>query len=67
MEEPVTYDYIFHKGMSPGTKTWADWSEFLILRTNIINQAQEVSITLSDHEPVISTIYVEKWQFWPFI
>jgi endonuclease/exonuclease/phosphatase family metal-dependent hydrolase len=55
VEEPVTLDYIFHKGMSPGTKTWADWSEFLILRTNIINQAQEVSIPLSDHEPVIST------------
>ena len=67
MEEPVTFDYIFHKGMSPGTKTLADWSEFLILRTNIINQAQEVSIPLSDHEPVISTINVEKWQFWPFI
>ena len=67
MEDPVTFDYIFHKGMSPGTKTWADWSEFLIMRTNIINQAQDVSIPLSVHEPVISTIYVEKWQFWPFV
>ena len=68
MYDPVTYDYIFHKSMSPGTITWANWFELPILHTNISQAQKEVFITLSDHEPVISTIYVKKFsQFWPFI
>jgi hypothetical protein len=62
MHDPVTYDYIFHKSMSPGTITWANWNwlELPILYTNITQAQKEVFITLSDHEPVISTIYVKK-------
>jgi len=68
MYDPVTYDYIFHKSMSPGTITWANWFELPILHTNITEAQKEVFITLSDHEPVISTIYVKKFsQIWPFI
>ena len=58
--DPVTLDYIFHAGKSPGTITWANRFELPILHTNITEAKKEVVIPLSDHEPVISTIYVKK-------
>jgi endonuclease/exonuclease/phosphatase family metal-dependent hydrolase len=60
MYDPVTLDYIFHAGTSPGTITWANRFELPILHTNITQAQKEVLIPLSDHEPVISTIYVKK-------
>jgi len=68
MYDPVTYDYIFHRSMNPTTITWANWFELPILNTNITKAQKEVFITLSDHEPVISTIYVKKFsKNWPYI
>jgi len=68
MYDPVTYDYIFHRSMNPQTLTWANWFELPILNTNITEAQKEVFITLSDHEPVISTIYVKKFsKTWPYI
>lgn len=68
MYDPVTYDYIFHRSMNPQTLTWANWFELPIINTNITEAQKEVFITLSDHEPVISTIYVKKFsKTWPYI
>ena len=31
-------------------------------------EGKEIVIRLSDHEPVISTIYIKKWsEWWPFL
>ena len=31
-------------------------------------EEKEIVISLSDHEPVISTIYIKKWsEWWPFL
>jgi len=66
--DPVTYDYIFHRSMNPMTQVWANWFELPFLQTNITETQKEVFITLSDHEPVISTIYVKKFsKTWPYI
>jgi len=66
--DPVTYDYIFHRSMNPWTQVWANWFELPFLQTNITETQKEVFITLSDHEPVISTIYVKKFsKTWPYI
>jgi len=68
MYDPTTYDYIFHKSMSAETLTWTNWFELPFLQALIEAAQKEVSITLSDHEPVISTIYVRKRSSkWPYL
>ena len=38
------------------------------VESNIELKDQEIVISLSDHEPVISTIYIKKWsQWWPYL
>jgi len=66
--DPITYDYVFHRGMNNRTITWTNFFELPFLQTNITEAQKEVFITLSDHEPVISTVYVKKWSdHWPYI
>ena len=68
MYDPITYDYIFYKGMNFQTLMWTNFFELPFLKTNITEAQNEVFITLSDHEPVISTVYVQKWGTnWPYI
>ncbi len=60
-KEPTrTLDYIFHKGMNPSTITRTQWFALPLLQTKITKSQGEVSIPLSDHEPLISHIYVKK-------
>ena len=62
------YFFFLFFSMNPQTLTWANWFELPILNTNITEAQKEVFITLSDHEPVISTIYVKKFsKTWPYI
>ena len=64
MHDPIIQDYIFYKSIHSGSITFANWFELPSFHTNVILDQKEVSITLSDHEPLISTIYVLKQ--WPF-
>ena len=59
--------FIFYKNIHSGSITFANWFELLSFHTNVIQDQKEVSITLSDHEPLILTIYLLKWWlFWSF-
>ena len=64
MHDPIIQDYIFYKSIQFGIYTVANSFELPSFHTNVIQDQKEVSITLSDHEPLITTIWVEKW--WPF-
>ena len=64
MYDPLIQDYIFYKRIHSGISTFAFGFELPSFQTNIIQNQKEVSITLSDHEPLISTIYLPNW--WPF-
>ena len=59
--DPIIQDYIFFKSIHSGSITFANWFELSSFHTDIIQDQKEVSITLSDHEPLISTIYLLKW------
>ena len=59
--DPIIQDYIFYKSIPSGSITFANWFELSSFHTDIIQDQKEVSITLSDHEPLISTIYLLKW------
>ena len=58
MYDPLIQDYIFYKRIHSGISTFAFGFELPSFQTNIIQNQKEVSITLSDHEPLISTIYL---------
>ena len=64
MHDPLIQDYIFYKRIHSGIRPFAYGFELPSFQTNIIQNQKEVSITLSDHEPLISTIYLPNW--WPF-
>ena len=64
MYDPLIQDYIFYKSIHSGIRTFSFGFELPSFHTNIIQNQKEVSITLSDHEPLISTIYLPNW--WPF-
>ncbi len=56
---------------SERTFSWTNWFELPFITAKIrINETKmatrEIKVTLSDHEPVISTIYGQKWE-WPTI
>jgi len=61
------YNIFIDFSMSAETLTWTNWFELPFLQALIEAAQKEVSITLSDHEPVISTIYVRKRSSkWPY-
>ena len=64
MHDPIIQDYIFYKSIHSGIRTFSFGFELPSIHTNVIQNQKEVSITLSDHEPLISTIYLPNW--WPF-
>jgi len=60
--DPITYDYVFHKSNNANTTIWVNWFGLPLLQTRITQAQKETFITLSDHEPVISTINLKKWK-----
>lgn len=59
--KPVIYDYIFHKKKTPDIGLiWAKWFYLPLLKT--INSFNNNTISLSDHEPVTSHLYLWKQQ-----
>lgn len=68
MYDPITYDYVFYKSNSNRTNVWTSWFELPFLTTQIFKTHKEETVTLSDHEPVIATLYMKKWsKTWPYI
>ena len=53
------FDSIFSN--NDQTLTWVNWFDLPFLQTNITEQQRQQFITLSDHEPVFSTVYFKKW------
>ena len=47
---------------NPNTTIWVNWFGLPFLQTRITQAQKETFITLSDHEPVISTINLKKWK-----
>ena len=80
--DPIIYDYIFHRTVTPRTVCWTNWFELPLFTTELLGGqvyltsggkpeplsmasnltvGKSLTISLSDHEPVISTLYVRKW------
>lgn len=77
---PITYDYIFRRSRSGNDMLfcWTSWFELPLFVTKIVlkaiagrsgnNQPSETTISLSDHEPVFSTMYIKRWNAtWPYL
>jgi len=57
--KPVIYDYIFHKKNTPDIgMIWAKWFYLPFLKA--VNSYDNNTISLSDHEPVTSHLYLWK-------
>ena len=52
---------------NPNTTIWVNWFGLPFLQTKITQAQKETFITLSDHEPVISTINLKKWKWFYLI
>ena len=70
--ENPQYFHLFFSSNNANTTIWVNWFGLPLLQTRITQAQKETFITLSDHEPVISTINLKKWKwfyliFWPVI
>ena len=62
MRKSTIFSIIYFSSNNANTTIWVNWFGLPLLQTRITQAQKETFITLSDHEPVISTINLKKWK-----